>query len=33
VSSELQEGLMRTRMLPFDSLVPRLRRVVRQAAG
>jgi len=33
VSSELQEGLMRTRMVPFDSLVPRLRRVVRQAAG
>ncbi|TLX21174.1 hybrid sensor histidine kinase/response regulator, partial [Thermomonas fusca] len=32
VSSELQEGLMRTRMLPFDSLVPRLRRVIRQAA-
>ncbi|MBJ6981300.1 Hpt domain-containing protein [Luteimonas sp. MC1572] len=33
VSSELQEGLMRTRMVPFDGLVPRLRRVVRQAAG
>lgn len=33
VSSELQEGLMRTRMVPFDALVPRLRRVVRQAAG
>jgi len=33
VSSELQEGLMRTRMLPFDSLVPRLRRVIRQAAS
>jgi chemosensory pili system protein ChpA (sensor histidine kinase/response regulator) len=32
VSSDLQEGLMRTRMLPFDSLVPRLRRVIRQAA-
>jgi len=31
VSSELQEGLMRTRMLPFESLVPRLRRVLRQA--
>src|SRR5690606_24215447 len=29
VSSDLQEGLMRTRMVPFDSLVPRLRRVVR----
>ena len=33
VSSDLQEGLMRTRMLPMDSLLPRLRRVVRQAAG
>ncbi|NLB58099.1 MAG: hypothetical protein GX805_06465, partial [Gammaproteobacteria bacterium] len=32
VSSELQEGLMRTRMVPFDALLPRLRRVVRQAA-
>ncbi|MCC7250101.1 MAG: response regulator [Lysobacter sp.] len=32
VSSELQEGLMRTRMLPFDTVVPRLRRVLRQAA-
>ncbi|MEN1943730.1 Hpt domain-containing protein [Luteimonas sp. MJ293] len=33
VSSELQEGLMRTRMVPFESVLPRLRRVVRQAAG
>ncbi|HEY2344451.1 MAG TPA: Hpt domain-containing protein [Xanthomonadaceae bacterium] len=32
VSSELQDGLMRTRMVPFDALVPRLRRVIRQAA-
>jgi chemotaxis protein histidine kinase CheA len=32
VSSELQDGLMRTRMVPFDALVPRLRRVVRQTA-
>jgi chemosensory pili system protein ChpA (sensor histidine kinase/response regulator) len=32
VSSELQEGLMRTRMLPFESLLPRLRRVLRQAS-
>ncbi len=32
VSSELQEGLMRTRMVPFDTIVPRLRRVLRQAA-
>lgn len=33
VSSELQEGLMRTRMIPFDSLVPRLRRIMRQTGG
>ncbi|MFC4729605.1 response regulator [Coralloluteibacterium thermophilus] len=33
VSSDLQEGLMRTRMVPFESLVPRLRRVLRQAAA
>ncbi|ASK97507.1 Hpt domain-containing protein [Xanthomonas campestris pv. merremiae] len=33
VSSELQDGLMRARMVPFDGLVPRLRRVVRQAAS
>ncbi|MFT4248269.1 MAG: Hpt domain-containing protein [Pseudomonas sp.] len=33
VSSELQDGLMRARMVPFDGLVPRLRRVVRQAAA
>ncbi len=33
VSSDLQEGLMRTRMVPFESLVPRLRRLVRQTAG
>jgi chemosensory pili system protein ChpA (sensor histidine kinase/response regulator) len=32
VSSELQEGLMRTRMLPFETLLPRLRRVLRQAS-
>ncbi|HXH01589.1 MAG TPA: hybrid sensor histidine kinase/response regulator, partial [Xanthomonadaceae bacterium] len=32
VSSDLQQGLMRTRMVPFEALVPRLRRVVRQAA-
>ncbi|MBS0557908.1 MAG: Hpt domain-containing protein [Proteobacteria bacterium] len=32
VSSDLQEGLMRTRMVPFDSLVPSLRRTMRQAA-
>ncbi len=33
VSTELQEGLMRTRMVPFDSLVPRLRRIMRQTGG
>ncbi len=33
VSSDLQEGLMRTRMVPFDSLVPRLRRIIRQTSG
>lgn len=33
VNSELQEGLMRTRMVPFDRLVPRLRRIVRQISG
>ncbi|MFZ5638204.1 MAG: response regulator, partial [Pseudomonadota bacterium] len=33
VSSELQEGLMRTRMVPFETVVPRLRRVLRQAAS
>lgn len=33
VSSELQEGLMRTRMVPFDSVVPRLRRLMRQTSG
>ncbi|MBD9367391.1 Hpt domain-containing protein [Xanthomonas sp. XNM01] len=31
VSSDLQDGLMSARMVPFDSIVPRLRRVVRQA--
>src|SRR5690606_39111815 len=30
VSSDLQEGLMRTRMVPFDGLVPRMRRILRQ---
>lgn len=33
VSSELQDGLMRARMVPFESSVPRLRRVLRQAAA
>ena len=33
VNTELQEGLMRTRMVPFDRLVPRLRRIVRQVSA
>jgi chemosensory pili system protein ChpA (sensor histidine kinase/response regulator) len=32
VSTELQEGLMQTLMVPFGSIAPRLRRVVRKAA-
>jgi chemosensory pili system protein ChpA (sensor histidine kinase/response regulator) len=31
VSTELQDGLLRTRMLPFDTMVPNLRRTLRQA--
>ncbi len=31
VSTELQEGLMQTRMVPFGSIAPRLRRLVRTA--
>lgn len=30
MNSELQEGLMKTRMVPFQRIVPRLRRIVRQ---
>lgn len=33
VNTELQEGLMRTRMVPFERLVPRLRRIVRQVSA
>ncbi len=33
VNTELQEGLMRTHMVPFERLLPRLRRVVRQISG
>ncbi|NBA96636.1 Hpt domain-containing protein [Pseudomonas sp. R5(2019)] len=33
VNTDLQEGLMRTRMVPFERLVPRLQRVVRQVAS
>jgi chemosensory pili system protein ChpA (sensor histidine kinase/response regulator) len=32
VNTELQEGLMRTRMVPFSRLLPRLRRTVRQVS-
>ena len=32
VNTDLQEGLMRTRMVPFKSQLPRLRRIVRQTA-
>lgn len=32
VNTDLQDGLMRTRMVPFANLVPRLRRIVRQAS-
>jgi chemosensory pili system protein ChpA (sensor histidine kinase/response regulator) len=32
INTELQEGLMRTRMVPFSRLIPRLRRIVRQIA-
>lgn len=32
ISSDLQEGLMRTRMVAFNQLVPRLQRIVRQTA-
>ncbi len=30
INTELQEGLMRSRMVPFSRIVPRLRRIVRQ---
>ena len=33
INTELQERLMRTRMVPFSRLVPRLRRIVRQVSG
>lgn len=32
VNTELQQGLMQTRMVPFQSMVPRLRRIVRQVS-
>ncbi len=33
ISTELQEGLMRTRMVPFSTHSPRLRRLIRQTSG
>jgi chemosensory pili system protein ChpA (sensor histidine kinase/response regulator) len=33
INTTLQEGLMRSRMVPFSRLVPRLRRIVRQVAS
>jgi chemosensory pili system protein ChpA (sensor histidine kinase/response regulator) len=33
VNTDLQEGLMRSRMVPFSRMVPRLRRIVRQVSG
>lgn len=32
INTELQEGLMRTRMVPFSGMVPRLRRIIRQVS-
>ncbi len=33
INTELQEGLMRSRMVPFSRLVPRLRRIIRQISS
>jgi len=33
INTELQEGLMRTRMVPFDRMLPRLKRIVRQVSS
>ncbi|KTT50252.1 chemotaxis protein [Pseudomonas oryzihabitans] len=33
VNTELQESLMQTRMVPFERMLPRLHRVVRQVSG
>jgi len=33
VNTDLQEGLMRTRMVPFGRLLPRLQRIIRQVAS
>jgi chemosensory pili system protein ChpA (sensor histidine kinase/response regulator) len=33
ISTDLQDGLLRTRMVPFATLVPRMQRLVRQTAA
>ncbi len=33
INTELQEGLMRSQMVPFSRMVPRLRRIIRQISG
>lgn len=33
INTDIQEGLMRSRMVPFSRLVPRLRRIVRQVSN
>lgn len=33
INTDLQEGLMRSRMVPFSRMVPRLRRIVRQISS
>lgn len=33
INTELQEGLMRSQMVPFARMVPRLRRIIRQVSG
>jgi chemosensory pili system protein ChpA (sensor histidine kinase/response regulator) len=33
INTDLQEGLMRSRMVPFSRIVPRLRRIVRQISS
>ncbi|MBD9612034.1 Hpt domain-containing protein [Pseudomonas sp. PDM02] len=33
INTELQEGLMRSRMVPFERMLPRLKRIVRQVSS
>jgi len=33
INTDLQEGLMRSRMVPFSRMVPRLRRIIRQISS